>query len=180
MVDEWRVDFSQLAIARVGAVGVVRVPAMLGMDAQRHPCQPGQRRNLQGCQVAGMNNIWLELAQQFVDSRIQGNGVTRRLVQCNELNTRLGDAVFEVANRSQRQDDVLKLIRRKAVDELDDDVLKTTDGEAVDNMDNAPSPHGVACHQPATKAGSTGLDSMLPLARRRNASNINRVQSGAE
>ena len=69
------------------------------MNTLGYACYSGDGNNLKCGEIASVYNIRFKLSEQLEYARIERNGVTRRLVEFNELNIRLGDAIFEVADR---------------------------------------------------------------------------------
>ncbi len=157
---EGRVGAAQPAVLGVAALRVVRVPAVFDVDAPGHARGPGHGHHLQRRQIAGVQHVGADLAQQAPDRRVLPERVAGRFVERDEAHALALHALAEVAHRGQREHHVLEAVGRQAVDELHDDVLQSTDVEAVDHVKDAQTLH------------------TLTSCRRRKASNIISIHSG--
>lgn len=98
MADERLVEFSDLDVARIRAIRIMRIPAMFGVDARRNTGKPAEWNEFKRSKVTGMKDVRFQLPEQSVDLWVQRNGVPWLFVQCYELHIGAFDTFLEVAD----------------------------------------------------------------------------------
>ena len=121
--------------ARVPFAQVVHLPAVLAVHAGRHAGGPGGQLRFQRADVAGVDQVGLQLAQQPPDSGQVARQRAGLALERNDLDLGVGDALGDRPHAGERHDGVPVALRRQRVHQVDQAVLHAAGVQAMDDVD---------------------------------------------
>ena len=124
------------------------------MQARRNPRQGRHELRFQGVEIAGVDQVGLEFAQQAVELPVPAERMAGRLVQVDKCHIVALDPVTELGMVGQADDHMAKTFARQAVDQVDQAVLQAAGAEVVDHMGEQ---RGSAHFARSSTASSAGL-----------------------
>jgi hypothetical protein len=135
-VDERREQPPEHVVLAMPAAHFNAVAAVLGVDAKRHPGQPGGQAIFDRADVVSVQHGGTQPAQQRPQCPVRREALPRLLVERMELDVRPVHEIGIGRMASQANHRVPVVLRRHAVDALRQQRLQPADLEAVQHMND--------------------------------------------